>query len=1158
MTIRLTELLPRPESDTLDFKATGYNLSNPDSSAALVKDIVCMAHTPREASAYIVTGVKKHSDGTSSLLGVTSHPDDADLQGQFLDRVYPAPTFRYHVLEHDSKQFGVFEISPVRVGPSVAVSDIGTLRQWQVYFRRQSRNTAATPEDAKIIYSWFEGTPITPRAAYETGVPGWQQLMLGTQSFDPSLHYVLVVSPGLRASGDQLRAIGLAPWSSVFDFDPNSDLDGLLLAVKQSLAARRSIHVTTLKEPPVSSLVTSTEWCFPRGLVGRLETLSTGKWLDWKRNTGAGLSLHVSRLASLCAPNPVTVIAVWEDPSLVRHLRSTLELFLELFGTSANIFILSSNSQEYRALAEETGAVTIDVPVNQFCSGLESLYAGASIGIDEVRFPSSSGAPITIGVSERRWLEEEFELVGLGAGGSPSEGRDVGRDFLCGNEISWYELGLHYDIDRDLSDRLQQQVRHDIEARRANRINLYHAPGAGGTTVGRRLLWNFHRQVPTLILRKTEPRHTIERLARVASLTGSAVLVLVDGAEVSSRAMDELYDLLRSQQVPIIMIQVLRRFASQSESARTFYLHSELSDPEAARFAHVFSRENPTRQVSIQQLANAPDRRFRTAFYFGLYTFLSDFRGLGPFVAQHSSHLNEIQREVIVLIAIAHHYAQKPFPAQAFADLLGLPPNKVIDVSALLQSAASLLIRLEDNRWRTAHDLIATELLQQLLSQGSTDRRLWKQMLSTWAVEFARICRGFGTTISDEMVEIVRRTFFYRDNTDLLGTERSATKQFAQLMEDIAFREGRLETLRQVTGLFPDEAHFWAHFGRFYGLEMKNHVEAGLCIDRAISLDPSDSTLYHMRGMSYRYEAYQLIDEDKDLSDVVALAARASECFARARQLNPDDDHGYISEVQMLIRVINYAGKAHDGAPILYLSKPTANPFLRDSLERSEGLLEAVRRHREGEGASPYEADCRARLDIVYGQHERALQVWDQLLNRSDVYAPPIRRQIVWTYLARRQRSWDELTSREADRVVSLLEQNLLQEPENDANLRLWIQAVRRSSYPVTLSGMIEKVSNWRTRCASLDATYYLYVLYSLQALDNVPQAIDSALRFLEESKSLARFRRDRHKSYEWLGKGTSARRLIHHSQLGEWNMAENFWENTAPLERLEGRNHKN
>src|SRR5262249_26122568 len=154
--------------------------------------------------------------------------------------------------------------------------------------------------------------------------------------------------------------------------------------------------------------------------------------------------------------------------------------------------------------------------------------------------------------------------------------------------------------------------------------------------------------------------------------------------------------------------------------------------------------------------------------YFGLYTFGRDFRGLEPFVAQNLSELNSVQRKLIGFIAISHHYAHKLFPAQAFAKLLGMPANRKIDLAAILKSAAMLLVRGEDALWRTSHELVATELLQQLLWPTSPDRRLWKQNLSTWAVEFSELCRGEGTVISSEMLEIARRTFLFRDNTELL------------------------------------------------------------------------------------------------------------------------------------------------------------------------------------------------------------------------------------------------------------------------------------------------------------------------------------------------------------------------------------------------------
>src|SRR6266511_2359307 len=78
-----TELLRRSEGETLDFKATGYNLSDDMSKAKFVKDVLAMANTPRDTDAYIVLGVKKHADGTFDLLGLDRDLDDADLQSHW-------------------------------------------------------------------------------------------------------------------------------------------------------------------------------------------------------------------------------------------------------------------------------------------------------------------------------------------------------------------------------------------------------------------------------------------------------------------------------------------------------------------------------------------------------------------------------------------------------------------------------------------------------------------------------------------------------------------------------------------------------------------------------------------------------------------------------------------------------------------------------------------------------------------------------------------------------------------------------------------------------------------------------------------------------------------------------------------------------------------
>lgn len=78
----LSELLKRSELRTLDFKLEPYDFTGttPEEKnrkrSEFAKDIVSMANTPREESAYIVIGVKRKPDGSNELKSVQAHIDD--------------------------------------------------------------------------------------------------------------------------------------------------------------------------------------------------------------------------------------------------------------------------------------------------------------------------------------------------------------------------------------------------------------------------------------------------------------------------------------------------------------------------------------------------------------------------------------------------------------------------------------------------------------------------------------------------------------------------------------------------------------------------------------------------------------------------------------------------------------------------------------------------------------------------------------------------------------------------------------------------------------------------------------------------------------------------------------------------------------------------
>ena len=1157
---QFADLLKRQEDETLDFKLEMYDLSQDEKKFQLVKDILCMANTPRDDASYIVLGVKKYPDGRYDLIGLNDHVDESDLQSQFSERVYPAPRFKYEVITYKDIPFGIITILPDRIGPCVPLRDYGNagnfLRQRQIYFRRGSKNELAGPDDVMRICRWIglEALPTERIPGAQEDFADWERFIRSVHEFSPSRKYFLVTHIPEQQVIDELESLGTVDWAFVADMDPQSDQKGVLKAIRIRLEARRHIHMVVKGDRPTLNLDRGTYWFFSRGLEGSPQPPELGSWLHWQQQLGNELREQIAGFAKASMPTPVTVVALWYGEGVSGHLQSIFENALAAMGASVDFVIVTDNPADVLAVSTRTECQVISAPLYQICSGLEELLISGR-DPDGVVLPSSSGAPITLKPSDINWIEEEIEIVHLNAGVVRDSERDIGRDFLRGKEITWHELGLRYDVERDQTSKLIGRVHGDLSARRAVRINLDHEPGAGGSTVARRVAWEFHRQFPCGILRRTEPRETIERLQSIVSLTNLPTLLLADGGDVSGKKLDELFEYVKARHLPVVILQVLRKFGPQVTGERTIALSSRLSSAECQRFAHTLSREVPQLEVALDSVATQQPERFRTPFYYCLQAFGKDFHRLDSFVSSRVSELTDVQKKILAFLSIAHHYGQKSIPAQAFGSILGIPVNRKIDLpEALSDRGLDLVLESGRGEWRTSHDLVATEILMRIFGTGSDYTTLWRQNLSDWSIEFASFCRGTGPLASDAMVEVARRTFLYRDNVELLGTERSGTRLFAQLIQDIPVKEGRLKVLSALADLYPDQPHFWAHLGRFHAIEMRDFPKAIECLDSAIGLQPDDSVLHHMKGMAWRSQATEMIEQRAPLDDVVGMAAQASESFGMAREKDPDDEHGYISEVQLISRVLDYAGRQHTEGLFGYLSSLNADPFVQGSLERSEDLLEQVRRNREGESPSTYEQDCRGKLDSLYGRYDQALQVWDNLLQRKDVYSPPIRRQIVRTYLARKGRSWDDLPDRELIRAMQLLEDNLNEEPNNDRNMRMWVQAVRRVPIPPSIESVIEKVAYWQANSGSIDSNYYMYVFNAVLALEGSAIARDSVAQYLDECRNRARLRRNRTKSFEWVGPGIGLSKLVHHSRLGDWSQSADFWENVKPLSRVRGR----
>ncbi|MCA9171733.1 MAG: ATP-binding protein, partial [Planctomycetales bacterium] len=387
-------LLKRPEGTTLDFKRD-TQLSTKNARNDFIKDIVSMANTERETPSYIVVGVSWTPEGGAVIHGMDKQIDDALLIDAIgTDRIQPIPRFSYTPLVVDGLQVGVIELPIDRSGPFTPLKDFGDqLRQGTVYYRSGSQNSIAVGTKLREITSWFEKGEANASPA-EASSHCWDEFLDFVHGFERGRRYVLVTD---RIGGDAsatLAGLGMPPWSAAIDFDPNSETDGILSKVGAAIRQSRTIHLVVKGDRPQIHPERGAHWFFARGVQGRNATLAPDEHKPWVRSYKKELSEQLSHLHNAFSPSPTCFVVVWQDSSLLRHLRTLFEEIDGHFGDSAEVVIATEHPASFAELAEENEARLVTISVRNLCSGLIDQFGHPTRRPqDRCAVPTKSGAP---------------------------------------------------------------------------------------------------------------------------------------------------------------------------------------------------------------------------------------------------------------------------------------------------------------------------------------------------------------------------------------------------------------------------------------------------------------------------------------------------------------------------------------------------------------------------------------------------------------------------------------------------------------------------------------------------------------------------------------------------------------------------------------------
>lgn len=488
-------------------------------------------------------------------------------------------------------------------------------------------------------------------------------------------------------------------------------------------------------------------------------------------------------------------------------------------------------------------------------------------------------------------------------------------------------------------------------------------------------------------------------------------------------------------------------------------------------------------------------------------------------------------------MAICDDYLGQGLPSFFFKTLFRATSTEIINIEKYFSQDSSIVDSLlsssqEGNYkfWKIRHNFFAKELKRQILSGNSDSPEIWRQGLADICVKF--IQDSISETNTSEYMQEVLQKLFIGNRVDRAGDK------FTTIINDIDSIDGKEQVFIALKETYPTNPHYCSHLARFYAYHNKNSEKALQYADEAIRLSEiegiQDALLYHIKGMCLRSIAYDeitkqrktklqngIVTEGEYYEVIDKFVPEAAQQFELSREIakkqNRLDEYGFIAHIQLLTTAIDYAIVMSGKTKVDFFSQ-NAEPFA-DWLDLAESLLEEVKRINVDNDDSGKIEDCTNELIAFYENYEQILQ---NLRNQLDKGKNPsrTRRQIVRTYFRRKEDYSKDIKT--VNNILSLMEQNIENEPDNEKNYYLWFQAARYSK--LSLEDALSKLSKWKANSTSIDAIYYFYILKVFRALQGYTDATIDAFNLIKECKAKGK---SNITILEWYGKGSNLSKFV-------------------------------
>ena len=872
-------------------------------------DVVSMWNTPQRTKSYIVLGVEKRKKLPHFLKGLQDDFTDDFFQEMFSEGHFTMkPKFKYHDIQYEGGKFGYIEIESSHGHglPCIAKIDaqIGctVLKENDLWFRQGVTNIVCKPTDPTYasVYHWFaklETAPTVKGAAgnfevqlkktnpWTTEEEETTDLPNGStnKSFDEFWKHVqsfrksrfCLISADVQNQHRHLSALSSVPWIAVYDFDINSTSDGLLNAMQDSIARKRSLHLVTWSDPQNALNLSeqATCWCSMRGrreIPGSRTDKKMGDIEDegdWFMQTKGGIKAVCEQLDAFSDNGliNITLVLIWPDndrvvpilQTFIRHLNESLVVRPKIVVILTKQPQTESGKKRFEIFCEDykKNIVVCRIEIESICLGIMQKMKTETIAKLKLSLPTADGSnDLSLTEKDAAWLKEDLDVLYIDnpftvGEMDETEILEATDAFYRGVPLQWHiryqSTSGQIDIERDKMKSLEEALNTHLKSFKTVVITLYHSPGSGGTTLAQSILWKFRSAYPCVHLKLRSVGNTDELIRRVYYInkkTQLPVIMLIDGEEESKVT----YLAKRLQYAIIIYVKRYPYKIQNDVNGSKLFLEGYVSPAEAAKLSAKFGENcDDKKKRDLERLSQdvQAKKQDHHLYEFGLTRFHHEFHGIVSFVEGYlqlnqnpSDQLLPWQR-CLGYLALIYFYGQASVPCQFFAKLMNKPPNYNMSLEDFPHQFTQF-VTFDTNQGkkdyiRICHYLVAKEILEQILSRHSdvkytrTDALgiVASRNLSKFCIEFIEYAGGKRTRSVSQMSTvkfILTKTFIFREDSQEFDTEDQRRKRplLSKLLMDIPsdqplFTE-RLKVLEKLTSTFPDDPNFLAHLGRFY------------------------------------------------------------------------------------------------------------------------------------------------------------------------------------------------------------------------------------------------------------------------------------------------------------------------------------------------------